>query len=100
LIRAGHSPKQAESWAGQIPVWSTAPPEAIDAFAAGIAALSRDRQQQRPSATHLGPLADAAESWNHYRSSQKPRAGHLVREAPGFAAAGGAPRGTGARTIA
>jgi hypothetical protein len=30
----------------------------------------------------------------------KPRAGHLVREMPGGAAAGGAPRGTGARTIA
>lgn len=28
------------------------------------------------------------------------RAGHLVREVPGDAAAGGAPRGTGARTIA
>jgi hypothetical protein len=38
--------------------------------------------------------------WNHYRSGEKPRAGHLVREMPGFAAAGGAPRGTGARTIA
>jgi hypothetical protein len=100
LIRAGHSPEQAEAWAGQIPVWSTARPEAVDAFATGIAALSRDRQQERPSATHLGPLADAAESWNHYRSGERPRAGHLVREVPGFAAAGGAPRGTGTRTIA
>jgi hypothetical protein len=75
LIRAGHSPEQAEAWAGQIPVWSTARPEAVDAFAVGIAALSRDRQKQRPSATHLDALADAAESWNHYRSREKPRAG-------------------------
>jgi len=100
LIRAGHPPEQAEAWTSQIPVWSTARTEAVDAFAVGIAALSRDRQQQRPSAAHLGPLADAAERWNHYRSGEEPRAGHLVREVPGFAAAGGAPRGTGARTIA
>lgn len=73
LIRAGHSPEQAEAWAGQIPVWSTGPPESFDAFAAGIAALGRDRQQQRPSATHLGPLADAAESWHLHRSTRHRR---------------------------
>jgi hypothetical protein len=75
LIRAGHSPEQAEAWAGQISVWSSARPESVDAFAAGVAALSRDRQQQRPSATHLGPLAAAAACWRNYRSGQKPRAG-------------------------
>jgi hypothetical protein len=75
LIRAGHSPEQAEAWAGQISVWSTTPPEAVDAFAVGVAALSRDRRQQRPSATHLGPLADAAESWSRHRSGERPRAG-------------------------
>ncbi|GIF19615.1 hypothetical protein Ate02nite_23450 [Paractinoplanes tereljensis] len=74
LIRAGHSPEQAEAWAGQISVWSSARPGAFDAFAAGVAALSRDRQQQRPSATHLGPLADAAGNWSHYRSGEKPGA--------------------------
>lgn len=72
LVRAGHSPDQAEAWADQIPVWSTARPEAIDAFAAGVAALGRDRQQQRPAVIHLGPLADAAASWNHYRTGTKP----------------------------
>lgn len=46
LVRAGHSPEQAEGWAGQILVWSTARPEAVDAFAVGVAALSRDRQRQ------------------------------------------------------
>ena len=58
LVRAGHSPEQAEGWAGQILVWSTARPEGVDAFAVGVAALSRDRQRQRPSVTHLGPLAE------------------------------------------
>ena len=74
LIRAGHSPAQAEAWASQISVWSAARPEAVDAFAAGVAALSRDRQQQRPSATHVGPLADAADSWSNYRNDEKPSA--------------------------
>jgi hypothetical protein len=70
LIRAGHSPEQAEAWAGQVPVWSAARPDAVDAFAAGVAALSRERQQQRPSATHLGPLADAAVRWTRHRGAQ------------------------------
>ncbi|MBB4695544.1 phosphotransferase [Paractinoplanes abujensis] len=73
LVRAGHSPEQAEGWAGLVPVWSAARREAVDAFAAGIATLSREREQQRPSASHLGPLADAAAWWSRYRS--KPRAG-------------------------
>ncbi|WP_433374021.1 phosphotransferase [Actinoplanes sp. CA-142083] len=68
LVRAGHGPEQAEAWAGQIPVWSTASPEAVSAFAAGITELSRERAQQRPSATHLGPLADAAARWNRHRT--------------------------------
>jgi hypothetical protein len=68
LIRAGHAPERAEAWADRIPAWSAARPEAVYAFAVGVAALSRDRQRQRPSATHLGPLADAAESWSRYRN--------------------------------
>ena len=77
-----------EAWACQISVWSTARPGAVDAFAAGVAALGRDREQQRPSATHLGPLADAAGNWSQYRSGEKSRA-----------AAEFAPRGTGVRTV-
>jgi hypothetical protein len=69
LIRGGHSPEQAEVWAGQIPAWSAAPPEAVNAFATGIAALSRERQQERPSANHLGPLADAAACWARHRDA-------------------------------
>jgi hypothetical protein len=78
LIRAGHPPNQAEAWASQIPVWSTAPLEAVDAFAAGITALSRDRQQQRPSVTHLGALADAAASWDLYRNKRYRRTNSRV----------------------
>jgi len=73
LVRAGHSPAQGEAWAAQVPVWSSARRGAVDAFAAGIALLGRERERQRPSATHLGPLADAAAAWNRHRS--RPRAG-------------------------
>ncbi|WP_250001529.1 phosphotransferase [Actinoplanes sp. M2I2] len=69
LIRAGHSPAQAEAWADRIPAWSTAPSGAVDAFATGIAALSLERHQQRPSAAHLGPLATAAASWARHRAT-------------------------------
>jgi hypothetical protein len=71
LIRAGHRPEQAEAWAEQTTAWSGANPESVDAFAAGIAMLSRERHSQRPSSSHLGPLADAAESWARYRIGAK-----------------------------
>jgi hypothetical protein len=74
LIRAGHSPEQAERWAEQVSVWSAARPDAVSAFAVGVAALNRERQYQRPTAAHLGPLADAADSWMRYR-----REAHLGR---------------------
>lgn len=70
LVRAGHSAGQAEAWAESVPVWSTAWPEAVDAFAAGIAQLSRIRREERPCAAHLGPLADAAARWNRHRSTR------------------------------
>ncbi len=62
LIRTGHSPEQAERWAEQVPVWSAARPDAVSAFAVGVAALNRERHRQRPTAAHLSPLADAADS--------------------------------------
>jgi hypothetical protein len=68
LIRAGHTPDQAEAWAGRIPAWPAARPEAVDAFADAVAALNRERQHQRPAATHLGPLADAADCWARHRA--------------------------------
>jgi hypothetical protein len=47
--------------------WSTdAPTPALDAFAAGMAGLSRMRQQQG-DAPHLDELADAAEAWARSR---------------------------------
>jgi hypothetical protein len=71
LIRAGHRPEQAEAWADQIPAWSRAAPESLDAFSGGIARLSRERQSQRPSSSHLGPLADAADRWARHRTGAR-----------------------------
>jgi len=74
LIRAGHSADQAEAWAAQIPAWNAARHDAVDAFADAIAVLNRERQHQRPAATHLGPLADAAACWARHRSlPRRPR---------------------------
>jgi hypothetical protein len=68
LIRAGHTPGQAEAWACQIPAWPAAQPEAIDTFANAVAILKRERQYQRPSVAHVGPLAEAAACWARHRS--------------------------------
>lgn len=45
LIRAGHSPESAEQWAASLPMWATAQPAALDAFASAVAAVYRQRQQ-------------------------------------------------------
>lgn len=66
LIRAGHTPAQAESWADQIPAWKQAPPHAVDAFAAALAALWEQRLRENP-ASHRGPLAEAARAWATHR---------------------------------
>ncbi|BFU44968.1 phosphotransferase [Krasilnikovia sp. MM14-A1004] len=67
LIRAGHTASQAEAWAGAIPAWAAARPEALDAFAAAIAALTRVRHQQSP-ARHRAELAAAAAHWSAHRT--------------------------------
>lgn len=53
LVRAGHSPDQAEAWASSIPMWSAARREAVDAFAAGIAQpwAANANSNDRPPAT-------------------------------------------------
>ena len=66
LIRAGHSPEQAESWAEQIPAWSHAPDRSVTTFAGAIADLWRQRLRDAP-APHRGPLALAASDWASYR---------------------------------
>ncbi|MFJ8663533.1 hypothetical protein [Streptomyces sp. NPDC093795] len=46
LIRAGHTPEEAEKHAAQIPAYRDAPEQAITAFASSITAYWADRAQQ------------------------------------------------------
>lgn len=50
LIRAGHTPEQAETWAAGLPTWSSATPDAIDAFATALAKTSRRLRDNRANA--------------------------------------------------
>jgi hypothetical protein len=67
LIRAGHTPAQAESWASRMPVWSSATPEAVDAFAAALAKLSRRLRDNSTDAPHLAEMATASDCWLQHR---------------------------------
>ncbi|GAB1694928.1 hypothetical protein [Krasilnikovia sp. M28-CT-15] len=72
LIRAGHTPGQAERWAASVPMWQTADPAALDAFSAALAKLYTQRCQESP-AQHRRELSAAARSWAAHRSPAWPR---------------------------
>jgi hypothetical protein len=67
LIRAGHTPAEAESWAAQLPAWAYASPDAVDAFAAALAKLSRRLRDNGADAPHLAEMAAAGDSWLRHR---------------------------------
>lgn len=67
LIRAGHTPGQAELWAQSVPQWINAPRQAVDAFAAAVAAMSR-RMARDSTKPHLIELATASSAWEQHRS--------------------------------
>ena len=62
LIRAGHTPQQAEQWAASVAIWATAPSAALDAFSAATAKLYTQRHHESP-APHRRELASAAQRW-------------------------------------
>jgi hypothetical protein len=64
LIASGHTPAQAEAWASAVPAFSTAPEEAVTAFASAQAAMWEDIGETAP---HPG-LAAAAASWVKHRA--------------------------------
>ncbi|MBU2667132.1 hypothetical protein KOI35_26855 [Actinoplanes bogorensis] len=70
LIRAGHTPTQAESWAAALPTWTEASPEAVDAFAAALAKLSRKLRDTSADAPHLAEMATASGAWVQHRLKQ------------------------------
>lgn len=69
LIRAGHTPDQAERWAEQVPAWRAASPEAVTSFAAACATRGAERARQS-SAPHLKQLANAAADWAAHTASR------------------------------
>ncbi|MFI5835021.1 hypothetical protein ACIA5A_15250 [Micromonospora sp. NPDC051300] len=71
LVRAGHSPADAERWASRVPAFAEARPEAVSAFAVALARLWERRQRSSP-APHRGPLLDAARRWLDHRESRRP----------------------------
>jgi Ser/Thr protein kinase RdoA (MazF antagonist) len=71
LIRAGHTPEQAERWAADLPTWADTTPGAIDAFAAALVKTSRRLRDNRPDAPHLAELADATNAWFVHRSRRQ-----------------------------
>jgi len=70
LIRAGHTAAQAESWAAQLPTWTNTTPDAVDAFAAALAKLSRRLRDNSTDKPHLAEMAAASDSWLQHRLLQ------------------------------
>lgn len=71
LIRAGHTPAQAETWAAQLPTWANTSPDAVDAFAAALTKLSRRLRDNTTDAPHLTEMADASDAWLRYRRNER-----------------------------
>lgn len=66
LIKAGHTPTQAEAWATTVPAYADAPAPSITAFAQATARLST-HLRKRERAEHADQLAAAAGIWSGYR---------------------------------
>jgi hypothetical protein len=72
LIRAGHTPAEAEVWAAQVPAWAAASECSVTAFAAMRAEHLAERAH-RESAVHLRELAVAAAGWAAFRREGAPQ---------------------------
>jgi Ser/Thr protein kinase RdoA (MazF antagonist) len=67
LIAAGHSPKDAEAWACQVPAWQAAPTDAVTAFAATVLGLWGRKTRSTSASPHSARLTDVARNWARYR---------------------------------
>ncbi|SEG23493.1 hypothetical protein SAMN04489712_10415 [Thermomonospora echinospora] len=71
LIRAGHSPAEAEEWASQFPSWTTADPVAIDLYAQ----LSAERWRRHAESKGVAKVPEyvaVAQRWADHRKSRLP----------------------------
>lgn len=71
LIRAGHSPADAEQWADRIPAFAEADAEAVTEFTDALVRLWEWMHRTAP-APHRGPLLDAARQWHAHRLGRQP----------------------------
>jgi hypothetical protein len=67
LMAAGHTPAEAEGWAGQVPTWQAACREAIDTFATVSARLWGEIAQHAPGDPWKQRMGLVAEAWRTYR---------------------------------
>lgn len=65
LVRAGHTPAEAEAWAATVPAWRYADPDDVTAFAAGRTEFLVRRADPRPE---IAALTAAAAAWRDYRT--------------------------------
>ncbi|MEV7570516.1 hypothetical protein [Streptomyces tanashiensis] len=66
LINHGHTPAEAETWAARVPSWHTAPPAAVDAFAAATESVWEDITDGDAEPWMLDMLT-AARRWETHR---------------------------------
>lgn len=68
LILDGHSPRQADAWAEQIPSWADADPAAINLYSGLAVEFWQSRIRNRPE-PWMTPYLGAWEKWADYRST-------------------------------
>jgi hypothetical protein len=66
LMAAGHTPREAEDWARQVPAWNTASTEAVDTFASAACRMWAEIAEANP-APWTRDMAAAAQGWTEYR---------------------------------
>lgn len=71
LMAAGHTPEQAERWAGQVPAWRDASREAVDAFVAISARMWGEIASNAPGDEWKQRIGSVAGSWLKFRRSSR-----------------------------
>jgi hypothetical protein len=71
LMAAGHTPEQAEYWAGQVPAWHEASREAVDAFVAISARMWGEIATNGPDDHWKQRMGGVAASWLEYRHTSR-----------------------------
>ncbi|MEU9388703.1 aminoglycoside phosphotransferase [Streptomyces sp. NPDC048324] len=68
MAAGGHDPQSAERWAGRIPAWQTAAPEAVTAFALATVNVWEEIAGEDPDPWTAG-IRDASRRWAEHRKA-------------------------------